>query len=157
MQAISRRLATLVTLVTLAAMSLFPTLAAVAQRPPTDAIIGTWEADDGTVKLEMYKAGSEFQARLLYGNEVVERDNVTFKKDTKNPDPAMRSRSLKNIVFVWGLRWDDGKWSDGALYDGSSGRTYRCTVEVKDGKMHLRGYLGVSLLGQTRAFHRVNG
>jgi len=104
----------------------------------------------------MYKSGSEFQARLLYGNEVVEPDNITFKKDTKNPDPAMRSRSLKNIVFIWGLHSENGKWSEGTLYDGSSGRTYRCNVEIKDGKMHLRGYLGISVLGQTRVFHRVS-
>jgi uncharacterized protein (DUF2147 family) len=53
------------------------------------------------------------------------------------------------------LRFEDGKWSGGSLYDGSSGRMYKCTVELKDGKMLLRGYLGMSLLGQTRSFHRV--
>jgi len=142
-------------LLVFAAMNPFLTSAVLAQQPPTDAIIGTWQADDGTVKLDMYKAGSEIQAHLLYGNEVVEADNVTFKNDSKNPDPAQRSRSLKNIVFIWGLHWNGGEWSGGSLYDGSSGRTYRCNVQIKDGKMLLRGYLGVSVLGQTRAFHRV--
>ncbi|TGE85691.1 DUF2147 domain-containing protein, partial [Rhizobium sp. SEMIA 4032] len=28
------------------------------------------------------------------------------------------------------------------------------TVEMKGNKMLLRGYLGISLLGQTREFHR---
>jgi uncharacterized protein (DUF2147 family) len=143
-------------LLTLVAISLLPTPGVHAQQAPADVVLGTWEADDGSVKLNMYKAGSELQAHLLYGNEVVEADNVTFKKDMKNPDPALRSRSLKNIVFIWGLRWDNEKWSGGTLYDGSSGRTYRCNVEFKDGKMQLRGYLGISVLGQTRSFHRVN-
>jgi uncharacterized protein (DUF2147 family) len=80
---------------------------------------------------------------------------VTFKQDTKNPDPSLRTRSLKHIVFVQGLRWEDGKWGGGSLYDGSSGRTYRCKVEMKDGKMLLRAYLGMSILGQTRSFHRL--
>ena len=122
-----------------------------------DAIVGTWEADDGTVKLDMFKAGPEFQARMLYGNEIVEADNVTFKKDAKNPDAALRSRSLKNIVFITGLRWADGEWSGGSIYDPSSGRTYNCKVAVKDGKMHLRGYLGLPAMGQTRTFHRARG
>ena len=126
-----------------------------ASQSPQDVIVGKWEADDGTVKLDMYKSGSEFQAHLLYGNEVVEADQTTFKQDAKNPNPTLRSRSLKNIVFIWGLHWDDGEWTDGSLYDGSSGKTYRCKVEIKDGKMLLRGYLGISLLGQTRAFHRM--
>ncbi|OIR00498.1 hypothetical protein GALL_173710 [mine drainage metagenome] len=129
-----------------------------AQSPsPEEAILGKWAADDGSVKLEMFKAGQEFQAHLLYGNEVVEADNVTFKKDTKNPDPALRSRSLENIVFITGLHWGDGEWDGGSLYDGSSGSAYHCTVKLEGGKMLLRGYLGISLLGQTRPFHRIDG
>jgi len=125
--------------------------------PVSDAIVGTWEADDGTVKLDMFKNGTEFQARMLYGNEIVEADNLTFKKDAKNPDPALRSRSLKNIVFITGLRWGDGEWSGGTIYDASSGRTYNCKATVKGGKMHLRGYMGLPAMGQTRSFHRARG
>jgi uncharacterized protein (DUF2147 family) len=136
-------------------LSLGFALTARAQQPPSEEIIGTWEADDGSVKLDMFKAGSEFQAHLLYGNQLVEADNITFRQDTKNPDPSLRTRSMKNVVFVWGLHWEDGKWTGGSLYDGSSGRTYKCKVEMKDGKMQLRGYYGMSLLGQTRMFHRV--
>ncbi|MGJ5070586.1 DUF2147 domain-containing protein [Bradyrhizobium oligotrophicum] len=124
------------------------------ETPTPDAIVGVWEADDGTVKLDMFKAGAEFHARMLYGNEIVEADNVTFKKDAKNPDTALRSRSLKNIVVITGLRWGDGEWSGGSIYDASSGRTYSCKVTVKDGKMLLRGYVGLPAMGQTRAFHR---
>lgn len=138
-------------------MSLLFAAAAHAQKAPADAIIGAWEADDGTIKLEMVKVGSEFEARLLYGNQVVESDNVTFKLDTKNPNPALRSRSLKNIVFLSGLHWEDDEWTGGSLYDGSSGHTYRCKATLQDGKMHLRGYIGIPALSQTKVFHRVNG
>jgi len=30
-------------------------------------------------------------------------------------------------------------------------------VTMQDGKMNLRGYLGIPVMGQTRAFHRVRG
>lgn len=80
-------------------MSLFFTVVTHAQQLPADEIIGAWEAEDGSVKLDMYKAGPEFEARLLYGNQVVESDNATFKLDTKNPNPALRSRSLKTSCF----------------------------------------------------------
>lgn len=149
---ISRRSAALVALV-FASSAYAPPI--FAQQGPEEAIVGKWEADDGTVKLDMFRAGSEFRARLLYGNEVVEADNVTFKQDAKNPDPSLRSRSLKNIVFIWGLHWRDGEWSGGSLYDGSSGRTYGCDISLKGGKMNLRGYLGILALGQTRLFHRI--
>ncbi|QOZ35772.1 DUF2147 domain-containing protein [Bradyrhizobium sp. CCBAU 53421] len=141
----------------LATSALFMMPAADAEPLPADALVGIWEADDGTVKLDMFKAGSEFQAHMLYGNEIVEADNVTFKKDANNPDPALRSRSLKNIVFITGLRWTEGEWSGGSIYDASSGRTYNCKAEIRNGKMGLRGYLGIPAMGQTRTFHRVRG
>jgi uncharacterized protein (DUF2147 family) len=150
---VSRR--SVISLVTIA-LSLCLTMTGFAQRQSTDEILGTWEADDGSVKLDMFKNGSELQAHLLYGNQLVEADGVTFKQDAKNPDPTLRSRSMKNVVFIWGLHWDDGQWKGGSLYDGSSGRTYKCKVELKDGKMYLRGYLGMSVLGQTRILHRAD-
>jgi uncharacterized protein (DUF2147 family) len=151
---ISRRSALGLTMIALAFLAV-PT--SLAQMTGEDAIIGLWEADDGSVKLDMYKEGTEFRARLLYGNQIMEADNTTFRLDTKNPDPALRSRSLEKIVFIQRLHWDNGEWSGGSLYDGSSGSTYRCRAEIKDGKMLLRGYLGISILGQTRAFHRITG
>ncbi|MBB4402900.1 DUF2147 domain-containing protein [Agrobacterium radiobacter] len=141
-------------LVALAMTGLAVTGPTLAQQASQDAFLGKWAADDGSVRLEMFKAGAELRAHLLFGNQIMERDNTTFKSDAKNPDPALRSRSLENIVFIHGLRWDDGQWTEGTLYDPSSGRTYRCTVEMKGNKMLLRGYLGISLLGQTREFHR---
>lgn len=139
----------------LAMLSLSAVTPVLAQQAAPDAILGKWAADDGSVKLDMFKSGTEYQARLLYGNQVMEADNVNFRLDTKNPDPARRSRSLQNIVFIRGLQWKNGEWSGGSLYDGSSGRTYRCKAEIKGDKMLLRGYMGISLLGQTRAFHRM--
>lgn len=148
---LSRLSAVIATFITLGA---FLSPAAHAQSAAADAIVGTWAADDGSVKLEMFKAGSEFRAHLLYGNQVMEADSATFKKDTNNPDPALRSRSLEKIVFIKGLYWADGEWSGGSIYDGSSGRTYSCKIAMQDGKMQMTGYLGISLLGQTRVFHR---
>lgn len=128
--------------------------AAAQQSQAADAIIGKWQADDGSVKMELYRAGTEYQARLLYGNQLVEKDGTTFKLDVKNADRSLRARSLKNIVFIRSLHWDGKGWSGGSLYDGSSGRTYSCKMTLKGGKMYLRGYIGLPALGQTRAFHR---
>ncbi|WP_242124177.1 DUF2147 domain-containing protein [Sphingobium sp. Sx8-8] len=141
----------------IASLGLFVSPTAMAQQAPADAVVGPWAADDGSVKLDLFRSGAEYQGRLLYGNKLVEADGVTFKKDVKNPDPALRSRSMKNAVILTGLRYSKGEWTGGSLYDGSSGSTYSCKLWIKDGKMYLRGYLGVSLLGQTRSFHRIAG
>ena len=140
---------------TLATLNLANAPIALAQQPSPDAIVGKWEADDGSVKLDMFRAGAEYQARFLYGHQVVEADGVMMKKDVNNPDPALRSRSLKNIVFATGLRYGNGEWTDGSIYDASSGRTYNCKAELDGGKLHLRGYLGIPTLGQTTVLHRM--
>ncbi len=72
-----------------------------------------------------------------------------------NPDPSLRSRSLNGILMVKGLVYQNGEWTGGTAYDPSSGRSFNSKAEIVDGELHMRGYMGVSLLGQTIVFHRV--
>lgn len=127
-----------------------PAGAARAAQP--DDIIGTWQSE--TIKLEFFKAGPEYNARILWGNRIVESDGTTFKKDTLNPDPALRSRSLQGITMVTGLVYQNGEWTGGTLYDGSSGRLISGKAEIVDGKLHLRGYMGIPAVGQTMVLQR---
>jgi len=117
------------------------------------AILGKWESDKKDVKLEFVKTGAEYQARLLWGNQIVETDGKTSKKDTKNPDEKLRARNIIGITNVTGLKWDGEEYTGGKIYNPPSGDTYKCKVWVKDGKLYLRGYMGFSLLGQTASFH----
>ena len=127
----------------------------VARAQAPDDIIGIWETEDGGLKFEMFNAGSQYQARLLYGQHVMEPDNVTFRKDTKNPDEALRSRSLKHITILSGLTFQNGEWVGGSLYSPRDGTTYSCNAKVVDGQLHMRGFVGISLLGRTIVFRRV--
>jgi uncharacterized protein (DUF2147 family) len=126
---------------------------ALGQTASADELVGVWESLDHNFKIEMFKADKDYEAHLLYGNHVVEKDG-TFKTDTKNPDPNLRSRSLKGIVLIKGLVWDNGQWSGGTLYDGSSGSTYQCKAEIKDGVLLLRGFRGTPLFGETIKLQR---
>lgn len=140
-----------------AAMAGLPVGDAFAQATSPDEIIGVWESEDGNVKFEMFDAGGSYAARMIYGNRLVEADGKTFKKDSLNPDPQLRSRSLERIVFLNNLKWDAGerRWEGGSLYDGSSGRTYSGRASLVNGKLELRGYMGTPLLGQTMVLRRV--
>lgn len=140
-----------------AGMTGLPVGDAFAQASSPDEIIGVWEAEDGNVKFEMFDAGASYAARMIYGVRLVEADGKTFKKDTLNPDPALRNRSLERIVFLNNLKWDAGerRWEGGSFYDGSSGRTYSGRATLVNGKLELRGYMGTPLLGQTMVLRRV--
>lgn len=121
-----------------------------------NAILGRWESDKKDVRLEFFKSGNEYQARLLWGNQIVESDSKTSKKDAKNPDKNLRSRNIIGIISVTGLKWDDDEYTGGNIYNPPSGDTYKCKVWIKHGKLNLRGYMGFSLLGQTATFHPYN-
>lgn len=136
---------------------ILPEDAAFAQAAAAREVIGIWETEDRGLKFEMFDAGGSYSGRMIYGRRAVEADNKTFRKDTQNPDPALRNRSLQGIVFLTGFKWDgrNHRWEGGSLYDGTSGRTYSARISLVKGMMELRGYMGTPMLGRTMKLHRV--
>jgi uncharacterized protein (DUF2147 family) len=120
-----------------------------------DAIIGTWETDAKDAKMEIFKSGDYYYGKLLWGNKVVEADGTTSKKDSKNPDQKLRTRNILGITNLTGLKFDDGDYVNGKIYDPPSGKTYDCKAWLKNGKLHLRGYIGLSMLGKTAIWHKL--
>ncbi|MFB9080652.1 DUF2147 domain-containing protein [Flavobacterium procerum] len=118
------------------------------------SVIGVWESDKKDVRMEFFKDGANYAAKLLWGNLVVEKDGITSKKDSKNPDVKLRARNILGIVSLTGLEWNGKEYINGKIYDPPSGDTYICKAWIEDGKLHLRGYLGISLLGKTVTWHR---
>lgn len=118
------------------------------------SIVGVWESDKKDVRMEFFKDGANYSAKLLWGNLVVERDGITSKKDNKNPDTRLKTRNILGIISLTGLEWNGKEYTNGKIYDPPSGDTYTCKAWIEDGKLHLRGYLGISLLGKTVTWHR---
>jgi uncharacterized protein (DUF2147 family) len=136
-----------------AALLIFVSSMGRGENAKPDDILGTWSSE--TLKVEMIRAGKEYQAKLIWGSKVVEADGVTFKIDAKNPDASLRSRSLRGIAIIQGLVWNQGGWTGGSIYDGSSGKSYQCKAEIKDGKLLLRAFAGMPMMGRTLTFTRV--
>jgi uncharacterized protein (DUF2147 family) len=120
-----------------------------------DAIVGTWETESKDGTMEIFKTGNFYNGRLLWGIKAVETDGKTSKKDTKNPDAKLRTRNTIGTVILTGLKFDDGDYLDGKIYDPASGKTYDCKAWLKNGKLHLRGFIGLSILGQTAIWHKL--
>src|SRR5688572_24510235 len=74
--------------------------AAAAQASSPNEIEGVWETAEGNFKFEVLDVGGSFAARVIYGDRLMEADGNTFKKDIHNPDPKLRGRSLKGIIFL---------------------------------------------------------
>jgi uncharacterized protein (DUF2147 family) len=60
------------------------------------------------------------------------------------------------LVILSGFRADGpDHWRDGSAYDPESGHTYSGAMSMKaDGRLSLRGYIGISLFGRSEDWTR---
>ncbi len=121
-----------------------------------DKILGVWLSEEKDGKIEIYKSGNKYLGKLIWGKTIFEADGVTSKKDTKNSDEKLRTRNLKDLVMLTDFVYEDGEWTDGKIYDPKSGKTYSSTIKLQGNTLSLRGYVGISLLGRTSVWTRVN-
>ncbi|MET0385019.1 MAG: DUF2147 domain-containing protein [Polyangiales bacterium] len=138
------------------AVALAQPTAAVSDKPvdASDLILGEWwtEGKQGRVRITREKEGT-FRGTTTCC--VHENDPDNPKLDTKNPNPAQRSRSTVGIVIIWKLAYEDGEYVDGYVYNPRDGKTYRIEAKVIDhDTLKIRGYMGISLLGQNQIWKR---
>lgn len=112
-----------------------------------DAVEGEWLKDDQSarIKLKVTRKG-ELMGVIAY----VKDPKRTH--DTNNPDASKHKRKLLGLVIVRGFSKDGAKWSGGTVYDSKSGKTYKGKIWMDDGKLMMRGYVGVSLIGTTASW-----
>lgn len=115
-----------------------------------DAILGEWLTAKKDSRIQIYKQGNQYAGKVLWGTG-------SDKKDTKNPNPALRSRDLIGLTLLNGFAVDgDDTWTGGTIYDPREGKTYSCKLTLKSpDQLNVRGYVGVSLFGRTETWTRV--
>lgn len=130
--------------------------AVMAQGIPADKIAGVWLTEDKDLKIEIFKTGDTYSGKLLWAKDMFEADGKTPKKDTENPDKKLRGRSRQGIVNITGLTYTDGAYTSGELYSPKDGDTYSLKAVLKTvNNLEVRGYKGVSLLGKTIKWTRI--
>jgi uncharacterized protein (DUF2147 family) len=108
-----------------------------------NSILGTWLSEKKESKIEVYQQGEKYYGKIVW----TKTDGI---KDDKNPDAKLKSRPLLGLLILTNLERDgDNEWDNGKIYDPVSGKTYSCNASLKDGKLKLRGFVGVSLFGRT--------
>lgn len=136
-------------------VTLFVVITSLMAQNNQDAIIGIWETQTKDAKMEIFKNGDTYYGKLLWGNKIVEADGKTSKKDSNNPDVKLRTRNIIGIVNLSDLKFVDGKYVNGTIYDPPSGKTYDCKAWIENGNLQLRGYIGLSLIGRTAIWHKI--
>lgn len=134
-------------LLILVAVTLAFTIPAFSQS--ADAVLGTWFNQEKDAKILIYKAGSQYQGKIIWLKEPLEKDGKTPKRDAHNSAPALRSRPILNMIILSKFAYDDGAWTGGEIYDPRSGKTYSSKMQLDGNRLNIRGYVGIPMFGRT--------
>jgi uncharacterized protein (DUF2147 family) len=116
--------------------------------------VGLWKNQDAT--FEIFESQGKLSGKIIALQEPRTPEGKE-KTDIHNPDPLKRGRPIIGLVFMSGFtRKSDTRWENGTIYDPKTGNTYSCLLEL-DGpdKIKVRGYIGISLLGRTDTWTRL--
>jgi uncharacterized protein (DUF2147 family) len=119
--------------------------------------VGRWYAEGGAAQVEISQCGDRLCGRVVWLRSPFDGDGCDWR-DNRNPEPTLRARPIIGLQILAELHpADDARsWTGGTIYDPTSGRTYRCTLELDgDNRARVRGYIGVPLLGRTTTWIRV--
>ena len=86
-----------------------------------------------------------------------------FREPGEDPNPNCekctgdkKNKPVIGMMILTGLKKDNGQWAGGEILDPQNGKTYRCKawLENKGHDLHVRGFIGMALLGRTQIWKR---
>ncbi|NKI31822.1 DUF2147 domain-containing protein [Croceivirga thetidis] len=117
-------------------------------------ITGEWETyDDETQEkkalINIYESNGKYFAKIVR-SYISDQDAVC-----ENCKGDKKDQPIAGLVIIEGLEEDGDEYNGGTIMDPENGKTYKCYIELMDdGKLKVRGYLGISLLGRTQYWRR---
>ena len=125
-----------------------------------DAIIGQWVTSKGEARFEISKSKEKYNGKIVWLKEPIyptgDKEAGKPARDRKNPDKSKRNQPIIGSEPLKGLTYAGRKtWKNGTIYNADDGKTYKCLATLKKpDKLHLRGYIGFSLVGATTVWTR---
>ena len=119
--------------------------------------LGIWQTfDDDT---HAPKALVEITA---HDNELSGRIVKLFRAPGDDPNPLCNkcaderhNQPVLGMTILSGMHQHGDEWDGGEILDPEEGKLYRSKLHVNgEGKLELRGYIGIALLGRTQVWER---
>tara|TARA_R110002020_G_scaffold238414_7_gene450923 strand:- start:923 stop:1369 length:447 start_codon:yes stop_codon:yes gene_type:complete len=117
-------------------------------------IVGVWYNTEKTAQIEIMENDNEMIGKLVW----IQQDEGAPEKSTDlvNSDSSLRNRPLMGLTILKGLKYNNGIWSEGEIYDPESGVSYTCELQLKKKDLlEVKGYLGDSWVSKTVEWNRV--
>jgi uncharacterized protein (DUF2147 family) len=134
----------------------FSTLFSMGLAQNSDAVVGKWANASGEAHVDVSKRNNKYYGKIVWlKNPKDEKGNTKY--DTKNPEVSLRNKPLLGLEILKEFVFDGQKWTDGKIYDPKSGKVYSCNITLQDdGNLNIRGYIGISLIGRSEVWKKIN-
>ncbi|UBM58838.1 DUF2147 domain-containing protein [Marinilongibacter aquaticus] len=115
---------------------------------------GTWYNEEKDGRIQFYESNGKLYGKIAWLK--MPEENGKPRTDINNPNNKLKSRPLLGMVFLKDFEeTKENFWEDGIIYDPKSGKNYSCEMKLESpDKLHVRGFVGISLLGRTTVFTR---
>jgi len=119
-------------------------------------IEGKWKTIDDETKqaksiVEIYKkSDGKYYGKVSQLLIKPADPNCTGCKDDRKGKPIL------GMEIIRGLKKNGDEFTGGTITDPKTGKTYKCTITKSGDKLNVRGYMGVSILGRTQIWDKVN-
>lgn len=126
--------------------------AAPSAAQPTGGIEGVWNTGSNGGRVQIYRCGTALCGKVTDGAPL--RANPDLR-DTRNPDPSLRSRRIMGLVTLRGFAGGPPRWTGGSVYNPENGQgasTAYLTLR-SDGKLEVKG-CKASIFCQTKIWTR---
>lgn len=120
--------------------------------------IGVWKTIDD-------ETGAEKSYVEIYENSKGQLEGKIIKILTPGKENAkcvdckgdLKDQPIDGMIILRGLKKDgDNSWKGGNILDPNNGKEYKCKMSLKDANtLDVRGFIGLSLIGRTQTWHRV--
>jgi len=118
------------------------------------SVFGRWMSASGRGVIEIYHCADKLCGRIVW-LKLINRDGEPVR-DIKNSDPKLQQRPLCGMNMLGNFQEiDETHWEGGWIYNPEDGETYSAKISLENANtLKLRGYIGISLLGETQTWSR---
>jgi uncharacterized protein (DUF2147 family) len=123
--------------------------------PKLQNAIGRWQIvnSDGTPG---GKAETYLENGRLFGRVTEARPGRTPRDVCDKCSGEYKNQLILGMVFLRNFHPEGDNWVDGTVVDPENGREYKGKLwAVGKDSLHMRGYIGISLLGRTESWVRI--
>ncbi|MDE1883676.1 MAG: DUF2147 domain-containing protein [Rhodospirillales bacterium] len=130
-------------------------LLGVAPAMAQGAAAGWWMDQSGKAGIVIAPCGKDLCGRIEWLKVPMDKAGRP-KTDIHNSNAALKPRPLCGLQILGNFIPDgQGGWKGGWIYDPQNGETYKSVMHVvADGTLHVRGYIGIPLLGRSEVWRR---